>query len=102
MSTRPFPAESARETLEKILASTPFGGAARSSRLLRFLVERTIAGQADQLKEYTIGTEALGRKESFDPRIDPIARVEVSRLRSRLEQYYATEGRTDPVAIVLP
>ena len=102
MSTRPFPAESAREALEKVLASTAFGGAARSSRLLRFLVERTIAGQADQLKEYTIGTEALGRNESFDPRIDPIARVEVSRLRTRLEQYYATEGRTDPIAIVLP
>jgi TolB-like protein len=54
------------------------------------------------MKEYTIATQALGRNESFDPRTDPIVRAEVSRLRNRLEQYYATKGKNDPLVIQLP
>ena len=92
----------ALEHLEKVLSSDVFRTAGRSSKLLRFLVEETVAGNADRLKDYTIGAVALGRGDSFDPRIDPIARVEVSRLRSRLDLYYATEGATDPVVIALP
>ena len=56
----------------------------------------------DRLKDYTLGAEALGRGDDFDRRTDPIARVEASRLRSRLELYYATEGASDPVIITLP
>ena len=88
--------------LERILASRAFQGAGRSGALLRFLLERTLAGQADQLKEYTVGAEALGRGESFDPRTDAIVRVEVSRLRNRLSHYYATEGSANPVRIAVP
>jgi serine/threonine-protein kinase len=88
--------------LARVLSSTTFHRAERSSTLLRFLVERTIAGQADGLKEYTIGAEALGRGASFDPRTDTIVRAEASRLRTRLERYYETDGQADPVAIVLP
>lgn len=89
------------EQLERMLQSSVFRGAARSSTLLRFLVEQTLAGHADRLKDYTLGAEALGRGDAFDPRTDPIARVEASRLRSRLELYYATEGASDPVVITL-
>jgi Tol biopolymer transport system component len=96
------PVESVLEELQKVLSSSAFVAAERPSKLLRFIVEASVNGQADRLKEYTLGAEALGRGPSFDQRIDPIARVEVSRLRSRLEQYYATEGRTDSVGIVLP
>src|SRR5207248_5433900 len=96
------PPASALEQLEKVLAGEVFRNAGRSNRLLRFLVEQTVSGHADRLKEYTLGSEVLGRGDSFDPRIDPIARVEVSRLRTRLEQYYATEGRIDRLIIVLP
>ena len=102
MGSAPLQAESAREALEKVLSSKSFASAERSSRLLRFMVESTVRGEADRLKEYTLGVEALGRAESFDPRIDSIARVEVSRLRNRLEQYYLVEGREDAVGIVLP
>ena len=91
-----------RGQLEKVLASAAFKGATRSSKLLRFLVEHVVQGRADQLKEYTLGADALGRGESFDPRTDPIARVEASRLRSRLDLYYAAEGRFDPLWILLP
>lgn len=93
---------SAVAQLEKILVSSVFSTADRPSRLLRFLVQETAEGRAGSLKEYTLGTSVLGRKASFDPRIDPIARVEASRLRDRLELYYATEGRTDQVVIRLP
>jgi Tol biopolymer transport system component len=96
------PPESVLEYLEKVLASEAFRNAGRSSRLLRFVVEQTLKGNQDSLKEYTLGTEVLGRNTSFDPRIDPIARVEVSRLRSRLDQYYATEGRSDSLILVMP
>jgi len=88
--------------LEKILVSRVFSTAGRASRLLRFLVQETVDGRGDSLKEYTLGTSVLGRNHSFDPRIDPIARVEASRLRDRLDLYYATEGRTDQVVISLP
>src|SRR5215213_11475795 len=90
------------EQLEHVLQSPAFRTADRSAKILRFLVEQTVAGQADRLKEYVIGAEALGRGASFDPRIDSIARVEVSRLRTRLEQYYATAGRQDEIVFALP
>ena len=79
-----------------------FRRAERSSALLRFIVEQTLDGQADRLKEYTLGAEALGRGESFDPRIDPVVRAEASRLRTRLEQYYETDGGSDSVLLTLP
>ena len=90
------------DQLERVLQSDVFRTASRSSKLLRFLVEETVNGRADRLKDYTLGAEALGRGDNFDPRTDPIARVEASRLRSRLELYYATEGASDPVVITLP
>lgn len=65
-------------------------------------MEQTLEGRADRLKDYTLGAEALGRGDDFDPRVDPVARVEASRLRSRLELYYATEGVSDDFRIVLP
>jgi Tol biopolymer transport system component len=87
--------------LEKVLGSATFRGAERSRRLLRFIVEETLQGRADRLKDYTLGAEALGRGDEFDPRTDPIARVEMSRLRSRLDLYYATDGASDEVRIVV-
>lgn len=91
-----------RSILEKVLASSLFQSASRSRALLKFIIEEHAAGRLDRLKEYTIGAEALGRGDSFDPRTDPIVRAEVSRLRGRLERYYATEGRNDPIRIMLP
>ena len=78
-----------------------FQGASRSVTLLRFLVKRARWGRRPA-EEFTIGAEALGKGESFDPRIDPIVRAEASRLRSRLERYYGTDGQLDPVRISLP
>ena len=86
--------------IDKMLESDAFKGSGRAGTLLKFLVERTLAGEP--LKELTVGAEALGRGPKFDPRFDSIVRVEVSRLRSRLALYYATEGAADPIRIVVP
>jgi Tol biopolymer transport system component len=91
-----------RAQLERMLASETFRGAERSKTLLSFIVEETLKGRTDRLKDYTLGSEALGRGDQFDPRVDPIARVEASRLRSRLDMYYATEGAGDALRILLP
>jgi TolB-like protein len=94
--------EEVREALERVLASETFSGAGRHCRLLRYLVERTLAGAGDQLKEYVLGVEVFDRADSYDPRIDSIVRVEARRLRARLEEYYAGPGAGDPIRIVIP
>jgi eukaryotic-like serine/threonine-protein kinase len=94
--------ESVIAELHRVLGSTGFEASGRSRTMLSFLVEETLAVRADRLKEYTIGVEALGKGESFDPRTDPIVRAEISRLRGKLERYYAGEGRGHPIVITLP
>jgi adenylate cyclase len=97
------PAESAvREQLERILISPDFAAAEVARKLLRFLVEESLAGRSSSIKEYTIAVEVLGRDSSFDPKVSPAVRVEASRLRRRLEHYYLTLGRSDPVLIEVP
>ncbi len=91
-----------RAELERILASRCFEQASRSSKFLRFVVEQTLAGQGDRLKGYTIALEVFGRPADFDAQSDPLVRVEAGRLRRRLTEYYADEGREDAVRIDLP
>jgi serine/threonine-protein kinase len=100
MSSGATPSQQA--LFEKVLGSEAFRGSGRSTKLLRFLMEHAGRSESDQLKEYSIGADALGRGPAFDPRVDSIVRVEVSRLRNRLDQYYSKEGRDDPLIIVLP
>jgi hypothetical protein len=71
-------------------------------RFLRYVVERTIEGKTEELKEYAIGVEVFDRGESFDTRTDTIVRVQARRLRSKLKEYYDAEGKTDAVVIELP
>jgi TolB-like protein/Tfp pilus assembly protein PilF len=98
------PEEIARiqEQLRRILSSRTFRTAQREKTLLRYLVERTIGGRGRELKEYTVGVEALGCGESFDPRRDTIVRVQARNARLRLSRYYADEGAHDPIRIELP
>src|SRR5438132_1406162 len=88
--------------LEKILSSQALGAAgSQAARLLRFVVERTLEGREDEIKESVLGLEVFGRP-SFDPRTDPIVRVEASRLRQKLTSYYQSEGKEDGLRILLP
>ena len=91
-----------RRQLERILLSPGFAGSARIKRFLRFVVEQQLAGQGDKLKEYAIGVEVFDRKEPYDPRLDSIVRVEAGRLRSKLDEYYASEGAADEICIGVP
>ena len=95
-------AERVRAQLERILASAPFADAERARRFLGFVVERALEGRDGEIKEFVIGVEALGRNTSFDPKSDPIVRVEAGRLRERLRSYYEGEGEADSVSISLP
>jgi len=87
--------------LEKILSSVDFTRSERLSRFLRYAVEQTLQGRGEQIKEHTLGIEVFDKTLSYDPRIDPIVRVEATRLRSKLKEYYATQGRDDPILIEL-
>ncbi len=91
-----------REQLSRILASAGFTSSSRMNRFLRFVVEAEMQGRGAELKEYLLGLEIFDRPASFDPRMDPIVRVEARRLRAKLKAYYEGEGRNDPVRIELP
>jgi TolB-like protein/tetratricopeptide (TPR) repeat protein len=91
-----------RAQLARILSSPHFAAAEGARKLLSYLVMHTLAGETDQIKEYTLAVEVFGRDESFDPKINPSVRVEAGRLRRRLEHYYLTQGTRDPVLIELP
>jgi TolB-like protein/Flp pilus assembly protein TadD len=90
------------EQLARILASKAFRQADRLKRFLSFIVEETVAGRGERLKEFVVGVEVFGKPESFDPRNDPIVRVQARRLRAQLTRYYREEAPESEVLIELP
>lgn len=94
--------QAVRTQLARILASDGFREAGRLGAFLRFVVEEALRGEAGRLKESVIGVEVFQRAPDYDPRIDPIVRVEARRLRARLDDYYAGAGAGDRVRIRLP
>ncbi len=91
-----------RDQLERILSSKTFRTARMEKAFLRYVVEQTIQGRGEGLKEYIIGAEAFDRGIEFDPRRDTIVRTEAWHVRRRLARYYAGEGLADPLQIELP
>ena len=89
------------EQLERLLQSRTLQGSENLQSFLRYIALKSIDESTDQLKEYTIATEVFGRK-NFSARGDSIVRVQASRLRQKLHEYYNTEGKTDRVLIELP
>jgi hypothetical protein len=71
-------------------------------RLLNYLAEKSLSGEADDLKEYTIGIDAFGKPPSYDPRQESVVRMHVARLRQKLAEYYRTEGARDPIMVDVP
>src|ERR1700722_16543792 len=88
--------------VEIILHSEAFRSSEVLRRLLRFLADKYVAGEADQLKEYTIAIDGLDKPSSYDPRHDSTVRIQVGRLRQKLAEYYRTEGKDDPIIVELP
>ncbi|MBV9183610.1 MAG: tetratricopeptide repeat protein [Acidobacteria bacterium] len=95
-------AKQVQRQLDRILGSRTFREAGRLKRFIGFVIGEALAGRADQLKEYVVGVAVFDKKESFDPRTDPIVRVQARRLRSMLDRYYREEGFEDEVVIQLP
>ncbi len=92
-------AEAVRAQIDRILASPHFLRSQALSRFLRFVVEQTLEGKELELKEYRLGVDVFERGADFDPRIDPIVRMQAAKLRARLAEYYNEEGRGDSLVI---
>src|SRR5262249_43363559 len=91
-----------QDELAVLLKSKTFVRAPLLSRVLSYVCEQYFLGKAAAVKEYSIGTQALGRGPDFDPSTDSIVRVMASRLRKRLVEYYAAEGAGHQIKIFLP
>jgi adenylate cyclase len=92
-------ADQVRAQLASILKSKLFVQSERLRRFLSVVVERTLAGEGDEIKEYMLGRDVFDRDHTYDPRVDSIVRVEARRLRVKLRQYYQELGAADPVLI---
>jgi tetratricopeptide (TPR) repeat protein len=91
-----------RAELRKILTSQRFRHAEQLRNFLSYIVEKTLAGHGDELKESVVAMEAFQRGSSFDPRLDAFVRVQAGRLRTALAEYYEGESRGDAVRIDIP
>jgi hypothetical protein len=87
--------------LQLVLQSKTFSECETLRQILKFIVERSVAERADEIKEYTIATEVLGRSSDFSSKADNIVRVQAARLRKKLAEYYNGEGAQDPVHIFI-
>src|ERR1700682_5820128 len=94
--------EQERHELATLLASGIFSRAPSLEQLLSYICKKHFEGQADQIKEYNIAVEALGRPPQFDQKRDSIVRVEAHRLRKRLKDYYETDGADHRIRIQVP
>lgn len=90
------------DELQRLVGSQSLHQSESLCSLLRYLVQHALDKPGEHLKEYQIAVEVFGRSESFDPRLDSTIRVQTSRLRSKLVDYYATTGASDPVIIEVP
>ncbi|MGI8745389.1 MAG: ATP-binding protein [Bryobacteraceae bacterium] len=90
------------QQIERILVHPLFQKSHRLSDFLRYAVEKTLAGEAGQLKEFVIGAEVFERGAGFDPQMDNVVRVNANRLRSKLAEYYQHSGAADPILISIP
>ncbi len=88
--------------VDRILQGGTFRNAPSSRRLLKYLVDHSLAGDADQLKEYTIGVDAFHKTGDYDPRLDSTVRIQIGRLRQKLAEYYREEGKDDELVVDLP
>jgi hypothetical protein len=91
-----------REELNRVLACHEFRSSKRSQDFLRYVVENTLQGHGDMLKERTIGIEVFGRPTSYDPSDDATVRVKAGEVRKRLGRYYSDQGSRNPIRIELP
>ncbi len=88
--------------IDTLVASKELHGADSLCKLLRYLANHALEFPEEPLKEYKIATEVFARSSDFDPQSDSIIRVQAGRLRSKLTEYYQSEGSNDPIIVELP
>ncbi len=88
--------------LEHMLASPDCHAKPQQNAILNYLVNRTLAGKAPELKEETVAAEVFGRGPDFNPGVDPIVSIQIDILRRVLARYYETAGKNDPIRIEIP
>lgn len=91
-----------RAHMERVANNPIFAESERLRRFLRFTVESKLRGEHDRVKEYVLGREVFDRTDEYDPRLDPIVRVEARRLRSKLSEYYNGPGKAERLRIDYP
>src|SRR5258708_39190597 len=94
--------DEAKAELDSVLNSGLFAHAPSLAQFLSYVCKKGLEGQGNQVKEYSIAVEALGRPADFDQKRDSIVRVEAHRLRKRLRQFYEAEGASHPLQILIP
>ncbi|MEJ5018782.1 hypothetical protein WH297_03365 [Ochrobactrum vermis] len=92
----------AKSALTELLSDQRFHATDRAKAILSYLGDQYFSNGRDSVKAYAIAVDVLGRPESFDPTADPIARIEMSRLRSALVQYFEAFGQEKTIDIILP
>jgi hypothetical protein len=97
-----LPEDAIRAQVQRIVGSDLFRASEIQRRLFVYLAKKSLDGEADQLKEYTVGIEGIGKSESYDPRRDSTVRLQTSKLRQKITEYYLDAGRTDPIQIDFP
>jgi adenylate cyclase len=98
----PMPAIRIQEQIQRILASPAFRATDAQKAFLDFVMKKTLAGESEEIKGYTVATRVFGRREDFDQATDPIVSIQANKLRRALEHYYLTAGKKDPIRIEIP
>src|SRR5271165_6433915 len=88
--------------IEKLVQSQALHGSESLCKLLRYLAKNSLEHPGSPVKEYQIATELFGRQSDFDPQLDSMVRVQAGRLRTKLAEYYSTEGARDTTVVELP
>jgi hypothetical protein len=102
ITAEPVSREAERAEMQAVLQSQLFARSPALTHLLSYLCEKVFAGEAEQIKEYSVAVDVFGRQSSFDPDVDSIVRVQANRLRKLLAKYYVSEGASHPLHITIP
>jgi adenylate cyclase len=97
-----FTPDQVREQLGRVLTNPDFPATDAQRAFLQYVVEKSLSGQADEIKGYAVATDVFGRGEDFDQATDPIVSIQANKLRRALERYYLTAGRQDSILIEIP
>jgi hypothetical protein len=100
-SSSKVPATEVQKTLSTILQSPPFHSSKQSQELLQYIVDQTLAGHLEMLKERIIGANVFNRRPDYDTNDDPIVRARAAEVRKRLAVYYQT-AREESVLVSVP